>query len=134
VGEWALAATVAAAVVALLTLGHRVVSQLLARIDGMGALLAHDMAARFDSAEKYRAEAAVGYRAACDERHRMVGERIRAQAEEIQELRREHREHRAQIADGYVSRATWLEHVGSTNIKLDKLLDELRGHIGKAND
>jgi chromosome segregation ATPase len=32
---------------------------------------------------------------------------------------------RAELADGYVSRETWLEHVGSINIKLDKLKTEL---------
>jgi len=114
---------------ALAAFGHRLVVQFMARIDCLGHDLRGDLDRRFAEAETHRVESSAAYRAAWDARHSALTERLMAQKEEIGQLRRQHDEDRRALVDNYVSRDTWVEHIGATNIKLDKLLEELRQHI-----
>jgi len=108
--------------------GHRVLSQVMGRVDRMASDLHTDLDRRFAAAEAHRVEASSAYRVSWDSRHQMLTERVSAQAAEIADLRRQHEDDRRDLVDGYVSRATWIEHIGTTNIKLDKLLETLRSH------
>lgn len=125
----ALIATLIACATALAVFGHRIVVQLIGRVDAMSVSLRSDMAGRFDEAERHRVESSEGYRAAWDARHQTLADRMHSQEREIADLRRQHEDDRRALVDGYVSRATWLEHVGTTNIKLDRLLEALHQHI-----
>lgn len=119
--------------VAVLALAHRVVTQLMTRIDLLGASMRADMARQFDDQERHRAEATAAYRSAWDARHQVLLERLAVQSSEIEALRARLDADRAAAADTYVDRSTWLEHVGGINIKLDRLAERMTGTLSSGH-
>lgn len=133
--EWGLLIAAVAAFVALVALIQRTMEQITTLIDR-----------RFQDAEVRRQEASVVWAerlATRDDAISRLVEELAASNREahamqgrIDRVRRELVQHREEIAAGFVSRSTWLEHVGAINIKLDKLAEriahlpqgELNGH------
>jgi hypothetical protein len=123
-----LIASILASAAACLALGHRVVVQLMARIDGLAATLRAEMASQFETAERNRQENAGAYRAAWDARHEALHHRVEELHHNLQALRGQFDDERKAVADAYVARETWLEHVGGLNIRLDRLAKLIREH------
>lgn len=114
--DWALAVSVIAALAALLTLGHRIVVQLLGRIDILSTTLREQIDQRFADAERIRAEST-----------HLHQERLLQRDQAIAALRADFESHRADALgpQGFVRRETWIESEGRNMIKLDKILDRL---------
>jgi uncharacterized protein YegJ (DUF2314 family) len=115
-GEWPLVISVIGAFIATATLARAAVRDMADHLDR-----------RFIEAEARRQEASAAWQERLQIRDRVAVEH-RGEVLALQQQMTDLKEH---IADNYVSRHTWMEHVGSTNIKLDKLLDELRAHTTK---
>lgn len=116
-GEWPFVISVLVAFTAAAALGRAAVRDMADHLDR-----------RFIEAEARRQEASTAWQERLQIRDRVCGEH-RGELVALQQQMTDLKEH---LADNYVSRHTWMEHVGSTNIKLDKLLDELRAHTIKA--
>lgn len=114
--DWTLAIATIAAVAAVLTLVHRVMAQLLARLDQMGASLRDEIGQRFDEAERRRAHVAAD-----------LAERLAQRDAAIDALRRELDAHKREAEQSYVRRDHWIEAEGRTFLKLDKILERLQG-------
>lgn len=116
-GEWPFVVSILVAFTAVAALGRAAVRDMADHLDR-----------RFSEAEIRRQEASGAWQERLQVRDRVCAEH----RTELNALQRQLTDLKEHMADNYVSRQTWLEHVGSTNIKLDKLLDELRAHTIKA--
>jgi hypothetical protein len=110
VQDWSLAAALLGAGVAVLMLVHRVVSQLLVRIDALGHSLTGEMQRRFDESEHHRQET-----------DRLWQERLAHRDLAIADLRRDYEVMRQELLERYVQRDHYLESEGRTMIMLDKI-------------
>ena len=118
--DWALAAALGGALIAALTFGHRVVSQLLARIDSLGGLLSGEMQRRFDEMEQRRQEGSALWK-----------ERLDLRDQAIAELRRDHETLRTDLCANYVTREAYTDREYRTFLTLEKIREVLgRIHHG----
>lgn len=108
--DWELAIGLAGALAAVLMLVHRVVSQLLVRIDALGHSLTDEMQRRFSDSERHRQESDLLWQ-----------ERLSHRDQAIADLRRGYEDLRQELLDHYVQRDHYLESEGRTMIMLDKI-------------
>ena len=112
--DWALAAALGGALIAALTFGHRVVSQLLGRIDALGGLLSGEMERRFDEMEQRRQEGSALWK-----------ERLDLRDQAIAELRRDHETLRTDLCASYVTREAYADREYRTFLTLEKIREVL---------
>jgi hypothetical protein len=122
--DWALFAASVAALVAVLTLVHRVITQVMGHIDKVRDAIVADLRARFEAQEASRLEASRHWRerfaehnTACNERHEAHGRRLERLEETAAQM--------IQDAHRYVTMDRYLESDGRITITLRRIEDAL---------
>jgi len=126
--EWPLVFAGLGAITALGVLGHRIISQMMGRIDAMSLSLKNDVGNRFEQAEALRQESSSAWQDRLNLRdealNRLLG-RLEALASDQHALRERVALLPGEIAERYIARETYLEGEGRTFIKLEKILERI---------
>jgi len=126
--EWSLVFAGVGAITALGVLGHRIIAQILGRIDAMSLSLNNYVGTRFEQAEVRRQEASSAWQDRLNLRdealNRLLG-RLEALASDQHALRERVALLPGEMAERFIARETYLEGEGRTFIKLEKILERI---------